>query len=126
MSKQLHQRTRLVTSANDLQTEQGESFKKKSTMTEDDVRSDVKANSLRETRFTKTYCDVKGFDLFGKLPEWSKKLQQLSQAVEETDVLGAYTQSGKCFVCTIGFRLLHRRRHMCNAGNDPNLCRNRN
>ena len=45
---------------------QGESFANKTTSTEDDARLDIKANGLWDSRFTKTFFDVKIFNPFAK------------------------------------------------------------
>ena len=52
---------------------QGESFANKTTSTEDDARLDTKANDLWDSRFTKTFFDVKIFNPFAKsCPKISK------------------------------------------------------
>ena len=45
-----------------LQPLQGETFARKPTTTDDDARLDIKANGLWESRFNKTYFDVKVFN----------------------------------------------------------------
>ena len=49
-----------------LQSLQGESFDHRTTTTEDEARLDIKANGLWETRFSKTYFDVKIFNPLAK------------------------------------------------------------
>ena len=49
-----------------LQPLEGESFDKKSTITEDEARLDIKANGLWSTRFSRTFFDVKIFKPFAK------------------------------------------------------------
>ena len=49
-----------------LQSLQGESFDHRTTTTEDEARLDIKANGIWETRFTKTYFDVKIFNPLAK------------------------------------------------------------
>ena len=44
-----------------LQPIEGESFDNKTTTTEDEARMDIKANGLWETRFNRTFFDVKIF-----------------------------------------------------------------
>ena len=45
-----------------LQSLEGESFESKTTTTEDDARLDIKANGLWESRFSRTFFDVKIFN----------------------------------------------------------------
>ena len=52
-----------------LQSLQGESFDHRTTTTEEETRLDIKANGLWETRFSKTYFDVKIFSPLVELPE---------------------------------------------------------
>ena len=60
-----------------LQPLQGETFAPKSTTTVDDARLDVKANGLWESRFNKTYFDVKNFNPLAKCcPESSRKYHE--------------------------------------------------
>ena len=49
-----------------LQPLEGESFDKKTTTTDDEARLDIKANGLWETRFSRTYFDVKIFNPLAK------------------------------------------------------------
>ena len=49
-----------------LQPLQGETFALKSTTTDDDARLDIRANGLWESRFNKTYFNVK---IFNPLPK---------------------------------------------------------
>ena len=44
----------------------GKSFDNKTTTTEDEARLDIKANGLRETRFNRTFFDVKIFNPHAK------------------------------------------------------------
>ena len=50
-----------------LQPLQGETVTLKSTTTVDDVRLDIQANGLWESRFNKTYFDVKIFNAWQKV-----------------------------------------------------------
>jgi len=49
-----------------LQSLQGESFNNRTTSTEDDARLDIKANGLWDSRFSRTFFDVKIFNPFAK------------------------------------------------------------
>ena len=49
-----------------LQPLEGESFENKTTTTEDDARLDIKANGLWESRFSRTFFDVKIFNPHAK------------------------------------------------------------
>ena len=49
-----------------LQPLQGETFALKSTTSDDDARLDIKANGIWESRFNKTYFDVKIFNPLAK------------------------------------------------------------
>ena len=49
-----------------LQPLEGESFDNKSTTTEDEARLDIKANGLWDTRFSRTFFDVKIFNPLAK------------------------------------------------------------
>ena len=57
-----------------LQSLQGDTFALKSTKTDNDARSDIKANGIWESRFNKTYFDVKIFNPLSKsCPESSSE-----------------------------------------------------
>ena len=49
-----------------LQPLQGETFANRSTTTDDDARLDIKANGLWESRYSKTYFDVKVFNPYAR------------------------------------------------------------
>ena len=57
-----------------LQPLEGESFVHKTTTTEDEARLDVKANGLWDSRFCRTFFDVKIFNPLEHVPKMSTKL----------------------------------------------------
>ena len=60
----------------------GETFVLKSTTTDDDERIDIKANGLWESRFNKTYFDVKIFNQLAKIfPESSSEAYKYHESI---------------------------------------------
>ena len=92
-----------------LQPLQGENFPLKSTTTDDDARLDIQANELWESRFNKTYFDVKIFKPLAKsCPESSSeaytyhesiKRNKYEQRITEVEIA---TSCPLVFACTSG------------------------
>ncbi len=92
-----------------LQSLQGESFPKKTTSTDDDARLDIKANGLWDTRFSKTFFDVKIFNpLASSCPKTPKEAysyqEQTKRLKYETRIIEVEINSFNplIFACTGG------------------------
>ena len=92
-----------------LQSLHGETFALKSTTTDDDATLDIKANGLWESRFNKTYFDVKIFNQLAKsCPESSSEAYKYHESIKKNKYEQRITEVAKAtfrplvFACTVG------------------------
>ena len=87
-----------------LQPLQGETFALKSTTTDDDARLDIKANGLWESRFNKTYFDVKIFNPLAKIcPESSSEAYKYHESIKKNKWEQRVTEVEKATFCPLVF-----------------------
>ena len=87
-----------------LQALQGETFVLKSTTTDDDARFDNKANGLWESRFNKTYFDVKIFNPLAKsCPESSSEAYKYHESIKKNKYEQRITEVEKATFCPLVF-----------------------
>ena len=83
---------------------QGETFALKSTTTDDDARLDIKANGLWESRFNKTYFDVKIFNPLSKIcPESSSEAYKYHESIKKNKYKQSITEVEKATFCPLVF-----------------------
>ena len=92
-----------------LQPLQGKTFALKSKTTDDDARLDIKANGLWQSRFNKTYSDVKMFKSLAKsCPESSSEAYNYHESIKKNTFeqrINEFEEATFCpfvFACTGG------------------------
>ena len=66
-----------------LQSLQGETFANRTTTVDDDARLDIKANCFFDSRFSRTFFDVKVFNPYAKIPTKHIGFPQISGAIKK-------------------------------------------